>query len=306
VSTSAENKNMSSQTTVWAVRGGLVCLAIGLLLAANVARRSFAIEWSVFAPPRGPVPRPVAAPAQLRELDFLTRRGVRLKGWYLPSSNRALVILCHGSGANRSSLWNEALALHERGFGALLYDSPGHGDSAGEVHWGEGELEGLEGALDAAGKLTDVAPDRIGVYGFSMGGYVAALVAARDPRVRALSIASAPAHLRRHLSWEYRQFGPLSHWPALWAVQLRGLPLDGPMPVDVIARLSPRPLLVISGDHDSAVPLAMTRELFEAARQPKQLLIVKGADHGDYANHDGRAFIDGVHTFFDGALLGTR
>jgi fermentation-respiration switch protein FrsA (DUF1100 family) len=54
-------------------------------------------------------------------------------------------------------------------------------------------------------------------------------------------------------------------------------------PVDVVSGISPRPLLVLGGDKDQIVPVAMTRKLFAAARNPKLLWIVPGAAHGGYA-----------------------
>ena len=50
-------------------------------------------------------------------------------------------------------------------------------------------------------------------------------------------------------------------------------------PRQVIARVAPRPLLIIHGDADQLIPLAQARQLFAAARAPKELEIVSGAGH---------------------------
>jgi pimeloyl-ACP methyl ester carboxylesterase len=242
----------------------------------------------------------------MQDVTFVSKRGVRLKGWRLPSQNHAVVVLCHGSGGDRRSMWDEALGLYARGFGVLLYDSPGHGESEGKTHWGEGELAALDAALATATNGEGVAADGVGVLGSSMGGYVAALVAARNPTVRALALAAAPPHLREHLRWEYRRWGPLSRLPALWAVQLRGLPLDAPMPSQVIAKLAPRPLLLISGSADPVVPLFMTEQLLAAAHAPKRLLLIPGAGHGGYAKQNASLYLDGLAAFFGPALIASR
>jgi fermentation-respiration switch protein FrsA (DUF1100 family) len=46
-----------------------------------------------------------------------------------------------------------------------------------------------------------------------------------------------------------------------------------------ISKISPRPLLVIAGEADEGIDLAGVERLFELAREPKELLAVKGADH---------------------------
>jgi pimeloyl-ACP methyl ester carboxylesterase len=183
-----------------------------------------------------------------------------------------------------------------------LYDSPGHGESGGKARWDEGELAALDAALATAANTEGVAAQGVGVLGASMGGHVAALVAARNPTVRALALAAAPPHLGEHLRWEYRRWGPLSQWPAEWAVRLRGLPLDAPMASQVIAELAPRPLLLISGSADPVVPLFMTEQLLAAARPPKRLLLIPGAGHGGYAKQNASLYLDGLAAFFGPAL----
>ena len=70
----------------------------------------------------------------------------------------------------------------------------------------------------------------------------------------------------------------------------------GMRPIDRIARVN-APLLVIGGDADSIVPIAQTRRVFEAARDPKSLLVIDGADHNDDSLLNGREMIDSVLRF---------
>jgi fermentation-respiration switch protein FrsA (DUF1100 family) len=41
-------------------------------------------------------------------------------------------------------------------------------------------------------------------------------------------------------------------------------------------------VLVVAGENDAIVPLEHSRSLFEAAREPKRLVVIPGADHNDY------------------------
>jgi fermentation-respiration switch protein FrsA (DUF1100 family) len=73
-------------------------------------------------------------------------------------------------------------------------------------------------------------------------------------------------------------------------------------PIDGIAAVSPRPLLLISGTRDTVVPAWMVRRLYDAAREPKELWIVPDAGHGGYARLAGVGYAERITTFFDRAL----
>src|SRR5438477_8265173 len=65
--------------------------------------------------------------AGIQSVDFLTGAGIRIAGWYVPSRNRAAVIVTHGSNADRSSMLPEIRNLAAEGFGVLAFDWPGDG-----------------------------------------------------------------------------------------------------------------------------------------------------------------------------------
>ena len=66
--------------------------------------------------------------------------------------------------------------------------------------------------------------------------------------------------------------------------------------IERIARVN-APILVIGGDQDRIVPIGQTRRVYEAARDPKALLVIKGADHNDDSLLTGREMIEGVLQF---------
>ena len=57
------------------------------------------------------------------------------------------------------------------------------------------------------------------------------------------------------------------------------------------------PLLVIAGERDSIVPASQSREVFDAANEPKSLLVIPNANHNDDALFTGRAMFDGIIQF---------
>jgi fermentation-respiration switch protein FrsA (DUF1100 family) len=83
------------------------------------------------------------------------------------------------------------------------------------------------------------------------------------------------------------------HYPVL---PVRWLLRDRFDTINRIARVD-APVMVIGGDADSIVPIAHTRRVFEAARDPKTLLVIEGADHNDGSLLNGREMIDSVIRF---------
>ena len=122
-----------------------------------------------------------------RDVAFPSSDGVRLEGWYVPSRNGAAVALLHGAGSTRTAVLDQAAVLAGRGYGVLLYDARGHGDSAGrgmDLGW-YGEQDAA-GAVDFLDDQPDVSPGRIGLVGLSMGGEQAIGAAGVDDRVAAV------------------------------------------------------------------------------------------------------------------------
>jgi pimeloyl-ACP methyl ester carboxylesterase len=137
-------------------------------------------------------------------------------GWVLRrAAGSPAIILSHGYGGNRSDLLDLGVDLWRAGFTVLLYDLRGHGEST--VEWsslGDYEAEDLVSAItylktvkDTTGK-TLVDPNRIGLYGVSIGGYASLVAASRDASVRAVaadSVYPTPDSFARILTKQ--QFG---------------------------------------------------------------------------------------------------
>jgi uncharacterized protein len=127
-----------------------------------------------------------------------TSGGTRLLGTLLlpPGSHRGpypAIVFAHGSENNdRHSFGPVPYVLAGHGYAALVFDKRGTGQSSGS--WREAGLEPLADDVAAAVKLlaarTDVDPRRIGIVGFSEGGWVAPLAAARTPLVRFIATIS--------------------------------------------------------------------------------------------------------------------
>jgi dipeptidyl aminopeptidase/acylaminoacyl peptidase len=239
----------------------------------------------------------------LREVAFVSDAGARLAGWYVPSKNRASVVVTHGTDSDRSSMVGEVRILSDAGFGVLAFDWPGDGASGGDVRWSAQERHALSAAIDWLSARSDVDPRRLGGLGFSMGGYVMAQVAAKDVRLCAVVLLAVPTDYAALTHWQHREWGLLSELPAALALRRSGMPTAELRPIDVVAEIAPRPLALVRGSADGTVPEFMTRALYDAARAPKSLWIIPGAKHGDYAQAAPSAYRSRLVRFFSDNLL---
>ena len=151
----------------------LCVLTIGQAVAASFAPRPALGEQT-----------PAALGLAYQDVTFSSSDGIELAGWYIPSRTGAAVVLMHGAGSTRSAVLGYAAVLGEHGYGVLLFDARGHGESAGQSMdfgwYGEADASG---AVDFLTRQPDVSTDRVGLVGVSMGGEQAIGAAGRDERV---------------------------------------------------------------------------------------------------------------------------
>ena len=260
--------------------------------------------------PRTPVgPVPVVGELPLTLVQFPATDGVRLEGWEIAGDrHHPWVILCHGLGSNRADLLEIAHGLHGAGLNLLLFDFRAHGGSAGRTtSFGWLEQRDLEGALAYLGRQPDVPAVPYGVYGISMGGSVALMVAAQDERIGAVAVDSPYTDLESTLWHHLRLMYPLPQTPFLWYVlatyRLRfGIWPRDVSPLQSIATISPRPLFLIHGASDPRMPVEGTQAMFERATQPKQRWIVQDAGHLEAYAVDPQTYMQRLAQFFTSSL----
>jgi fermentation-respiration switch protein FrsA (DUF1100 family) len=278
-------------------------LGVIAIACAGVAVRSARAELISVAPTRAAVPRPSddAWFDSARDVDLRTPKGVVLRGWLRGATNGGAVMLVEGSDADRRQLLPEARILSRAGYGVLVFDRPGTGESGGQKYR-EDELDFLRAAVDALALEPGLRPGGIGAYGFSSGAAFLAEAAARDARLQGVVLVGCYTDAREYIR-HFRGRGPLSGVPALWAAEWAGFTF--PDPRVRVSRIAPRALFFIAGDQDSTVPAELSTQLFAAASEPKELWIVHGAEHGEYERVAGEEFGRRLVAFFDRTLLGS-
>jgi uncharacterized protein len=126
------------------------------------------------------------------DVSFETGDGLELHGWYIPSRNGAAVIAFPG----RNGPQRPARMLARHGYGVLLFDRRGEGDSDGEPNaWGWGGDEDIKAAIRYLQSRPDVEPGRIGGIGLSVGGELMLEAAAETDDLAAVVSEGAGARM---------------------------------------------------------------------------------------------------------------
>jgi uncharacterized protein len=222
----------------------------------------------------------------VQDLKLSTADGTPIHAWWCPPPNggpvQDVLLYCHGNAGNLShrgllvARWQEYL-----GAAVLIFDYPGFGKSGGKV-----SEAGCYAAADAACDwLIDhqhVSPQRIQLYGGSLGAAVAVDLAVRRPH-RALILvspfASIPNMAQKQFPW----------LPARWLVRNR---------FDNLAKIGkcPASIFIAHGTADRLVPFSQGQQVFARARETKQLFVMQGHDHND---PPGPEFYAAVRTFLE-------
>ncbi len=247
---------------------------IGLLSAGLLG-----CNGAFFFPYRAQVLSPEQLGLKYEDVYFSANDGTRLHAWFLPAEGKALgtILFLHGNAENISTHIMSVRWLPSQRFNVFLLDYRGYGASEGAPSV-EGAQEDVNAAMKTLLSRTDVNPDRIVVFGQSLGGSIAVYNVAHSPHrvhIRALAVESAFASYREIAREKLAAFWltwPLQY-PLSWTVS------DEYSPDDAVENVSPIPLLIIHGDRDSIVPVHHGQELYNLAREPKQIWIVPGGGH---------------------------
>jgi uncharacterized protein len=250
---------------------GTMAVTVGLL---------WIFQRSLIYLPSQAVPPP---PPGVDEVTYQTNDGLTLAAWHVPAHpERGAVIVFNGNAGNRSHRLPLARALADRGLSVLLTDYRGYGSNPGSPSE-EGLNLDARAALEFMETRVDDAP--LVYFGESLGAGVAMSLATEHPPA-ALILRS-----------------PFASLPDIAAVHYRWVPSglllrDRYLNTEAIAEVD-APVMVIAGAADSIVPEDQSRAVYEAANQPKQLLVIDGAGHNDVVLLDGEEMIEAITEFFD-------
>ena len=230
----------------------------------------------------------------IRKIVTLEVEGLRIAGqFYLPGgrSPYPTVCLCHGIPAKSPAPGDKGYpSLAERichqGFAVFIFNFRGTGDSSGNLDV-LGWTRDLKAAIDYLCTLPEIDRSRLSLLGFSAGAAVSVYGAVQDKRVSSIIACACPAEF----TWFTEVDEPhsvIDYFRSIGIIGDRGFPYSAQewlsgfrliSPIKYVAGIAPRPLLLVHGSKDEVVGVSHAYKLYDSAGEPKQIIIVDGAEH---------------------------
>jgi pimeloyl-ACP methyl ester carboxylesterase len=223
---------------------------------------------------------------------LVTADGVPIDTVHLPAPDQQAdlaIVMAHGFTASwqKPMVWNIAKRFNETA-GVVTFDFRGHGRSGGLSTLGDKEIHDLDVAVRYARQLGYAS---VATVGFSMGGSVVLRHGGLLGGVDAVVSVSSPGHwyyrgtlpMRRvHYAAEKRIGRVFAKYVLDTRISADGWPVPDPVPPAVAAAsISPAPVLIVHGDKDIFFPSDHGRELYDGAREPKDLWLLPGFGHAE-------------------------
>lgn len=211
----------------------------------------------------------------------------KIHGWWLPAANRQpgagtgtpplqkgefkkVLLYLHGRGFNMGANINQSYRFRQLGFSVLLIDYRGYGRSQGNFPSESQVYEDAETAYNYLIKRRQLSPSQVLLYGHSMGGAVAIELAIKHPEAAGLIVQSSFTSMA----------DMVKKYPLMRIFPVRSLLTQK---FDSIAKVQSlrMPVLFVHGTADPLIPAAMSKKLYAASPEPKQLLLVPNAKHNN-------------------------
>lgn len=285
---------------LWWRYGRRLLIAAGTLVVAALVLFPIAFSYAITHAARPYVPTAdLGAPYE--DVEFRTSDGLLLKGWYIESRNGAAVISFPGRAGSQSRA--EMLARH--GYGVLLFDRRGEGESEGDPNllgW-QGERD-IHAAVKFLQSRPDVDPRKIGGIGLSVGGEMMIEAAAESSALKAIVSEGASA---RSVKDNWANGG--SRWDELVGVGLftaASAIFTSNLPPADLKGLVPRisgATFFVYGENGQPDEKPANEGFFEQARGYTEIWEVPGSGHVKGIEAQPQEYERRVVGFFDHALL---
>ena len=200
----------------------------------------------------------------VREVTLTTEDGLSLLSWYLPARpERPVIAYFHGNGGHIGYRAERLLRFARQGYGGLMAEYRGYGGNPGTPSEAGFYADGRAalGFLDREG----VAPNRLVLYGESLGSGVAVALAVQHD-IAAL-VLEAPFTSVAEVAQ--------CHFPYVPASRMVTDRFDSLSRIGNVKA----PILVLHGERDRVVPLRFGHALFDAASEPKEFWTAPAAGH---------------------------
>ena len=273
---------------------------LGVMLLFLAFQRSLMYPAAV----TGPLPAAEQRPPGVRldDVTAITDDGLTLHGWrcrpLADTPQRPVVLLFHGNGGNRNGTLATAELLAALGAETLLFDYRGYAENAGSPSETGLKIDAHAVWKTATGSL-GIPPERIVLFGESLGGAVAVALAAD-----LCTAGTPPAGLMVRSTFGSIVDVAAGRFPWL---PVRLALRDRWNSAGRVARVT-CPVLVLHGDTDGSVPLAMGRALFaavppaSAAGVPRQFVLLAGAGHNNVLDVSREPLTQAIDEFLNAVV----
>ncbi|MFQ3612675.1 MAG: alpha/beta hydrolase [Cyanobacteriota bacterium] len=255
------------------VRVGRSLILIGLIVYGYLIWLGwFQSERMIF------LPRPASYQDGEQILKLTTSDGLLISAIYLPNPAAPYTLLySHGNAEDLGDILPRLFSLQRQGFSVLAYDYRGYGTSQGDPSE-VGAYKDIEAAYDYL-MAQGIPPAQILVYGRSVGGGPSVYLAAQKPVggvILESTFVTAFRVLTRIPLLPFDRFDNLSRIPNIDC-----------------------PLLILHGTDDGLIPFWHAQTLYKAARDPKRLVPIEGANHNNLLEVAGDRYYSILHQFVE-------
>jgi pimeloyl-ACP methyl ester carboxylesterase len=256
---------------------------IGLAIVLYIGQSSL-----VFMPSKDVIETPEILGIKFENIQITTRDNVNLDTWLVPAKDdlvgKGVILFCHGNGGNISNRISYLPIFRELGLATFLFDYRGYGKSGG-IPTEEGTYADVEAAWQYLTQERQIPPQKIIIYGESLGGAIASYLAQKISQPNGNNNA-----------------GGLVLASTFTSISDRAAELYPFMPIRFLSRFSYNsidrlpsikiPVLVIHSIDDEIIPFHHGDRNFQVANQPKKLVKLRG-------DHNG-GFLDSLETYRNG------
>jgi fermentation-respiration switch protein FrsA (DUF1100 family) len=224
---------------------------------------------------------------EYENVSLATSDDERLHGWYVPATDRrGVVLFFHGNAGNISHRLDSIGTFHQLGLDTLIIDYRGYGQSTGKTSE-QGTYLDAQAAWNYLVDERGIPADQIIIFGRSLGGAIGAWLGAQNTPAAMIiesSFSSGVDMARRLYPFLPVRLITRLHYPV----------------VEYASRLE-CPVLVVHSRNDEIIPFEMGQSIYEAVRQRKSFLELRG-DHNNGFFISRHEYFAGMNTFIESVL----
>lgn len=232
---------------------------------------------------------------------------LKLVASYVPASKKTnkTIVIAHGFGGSSANMGAYAGLFHELGYNVLLPDDRGNGRSQGNyIGYGWPDrldyLKWIKQVIHKNGQQSEIT-----VFGTSMGGATTMMVSGeKTPKqVKAFIEDCGYTSVYDEIVYQAKSMYNIPQYPLVPVVSAinylkNGYTFKQASSLNQVKK-NHKPMLFIHGTNDTFVPTKMVYRLYAADKGPKQLLLVKGAQHAKSYAHSPKLYTRTVKHFLD-------